>query len=131
LHTRSAANIAKAVVAYGGPARAGDVPGGGAFIVDPGFLCYDSEPSEIEVEVRRNPSNVNAGFKLVYESPSGFKTAGNWYTIPDNKEWHTARWKIDDPQFVNFWGSSSSLVSDGNQYNKYYIQSVTVTKLDK
>lgn len=129
LHTRSASNIAKAVVAYGGSARAGDVPGGGAFIVDPGFLCYDSEPIEIEVEVRRNPANVNAGFKLVYESPSGFKTAGNWYTIPDNKEWHTAKWKIDDPQFVNYWGFNFLLESDGNEYNKYLIRKATVRKV--
>ena len=67
--------------------------------------------------------------KLVYESTSGFKTAGGWYTIPDNREWHTVRWKILDPQFVNYWGYNFSLVSDGNLYKKYYLQSVTVTKV--
>ena len=43
--------------------------------------------------------------------------------------WHTMRWKITDPQFVAMWGYHFTLESDGNQYNKYYIQSVTVTKL--
>jgi hypothetical protein len=129
LHTLSGQAVAKAVLAYGGPARAGDVPGGNMFIVDPGFLSYTSTPIEITAVVRRNEANTNAGFKLVYESTNGFKTAGTWYTIPDNKQWHTARWKIDDPQFVNYWGYNFSLVSDGNEYNKYYIQSVTVTKL--
>ena len=114
---------------YGGSARAGDVPGGAAFIVDPGFLCYDSIPIEISVEVRRNPANDNSGFKLVYESTHGFKTAGHWYTIPDNKQWHTARWRIDDPQFVNYWGFNFLLESDGNQYNKYFIRRIVVRKL--
>lgn len=131
LHTRAGADVAKAVVAYGGSARAGDVPGGNAFVVDPQFLCYTPEPIEITVEVRRNPENVNAGFKLVYESPEGFKTAGGWYTIPDNKQWHTKTWRIDDPQFVNYWGYNFLLQSDGNQYNKYLIRRVTVRKIDE
>jgi hypothetical protein len=128
LHTLSGEAVAKAVEAYGGSARAGNVPGGNMFVVDPGFLCYEREPIEITAVVRRNEANENSGFKLVYESSNGFKTAGGWYTVPDNKEWHTVRWKIDDPQFVNYWGYNFSLVSDGNQFNKYYIQSVTVTK---
>jgi len=80
--------------------------------------------------VRRNEANVNAGFKLVYESTNGYKNLG-WYTVPDNKEWHTMSWKISDAQFVSSWGYNFSLDSDGNQYNKYYIQSVTVTKLNQ
>ena len=131
LHTRSGAQVAKAVVAYGGPARAGDVPGGNAFLVDPGFLCYDAAPIEITAEVRRNPANDNAGFKLVYESTGGFKTAGTWYTIPDNKEWHIARWRIEDPQFVSYWGFNFVLESDGAQYNKYLIRKVSVRRLDR
>ena len=128
LHTRSGAHLAKAVIAYGGSARAGNVPGGNVFIVDPNFLSYNQTPIEITVVVRRNPENVNSGFKLVYESPTGFKTAGGWYTVPDNKEWHTKTWRIDDPQFVNYWGFNFILESDGNVYNKYLIRSVTVKK---
>ncbi|QDU55306.1 GH39 family glycosyl hydrolase [Aeoliella mucimassa] len=130
LHTRAGEDIAKAVVAYGGSARAGSVPGGNAFIVDPGFLCYDTVPIEIELEVRRQEQNENAGFKLVYESPEGFKTAGGWYTIPDNKQWHTVTFRVDDPQFVNYWGYNFLLQSDGNVYNKYYIRKATVRKLE-
>lgn len=131
LHTRSGSAVAEAVVAYGGSARAGSVPGGSVFIVDPNFLSYAPTPIEITAVVRRNPANDNAGFKLVYESPSGFKTAGTWYTIPDNKQWHTVKWRIDDPQFVNYWGYNFNLESDGDKYNKYFLQSVTVTKLGK
>lgn len=129
LHTLSGDSLAKAVVAYGGSARAGSVPGGNIFVVDPGFLSYDRTPIEITAVVRRNEVNDNAGFKLVYESTTGLRTAKEgWYTIPDNKDWHTVRWQIDDPQFVNYWGYNFSLVSDGNVFNKYYIHSVTVTK---
>ena len=128
LHTLSGEAIAADVIAYGGPARAGSVPGGNAFVVDPSFLSYTSEPIEIKVVVRRNPANDNAGFKLVYESTDGFKNLG-WYTVPDNKQWHTKSWKITDEEFVGMWGYNFALESDGNVYNKYYIQSVTVTKL--
>lgn len=129
LHTRSGAAVAQAVVAYGGSARAGNVPGGNVFIVDPTFLSYTSTPIEITAVVRRNEANDNSGFKLIYESTKGFKTAGGWYTVPDNKKWHTVSWKIDDPQFVNYWGYNFALESDGNKFNKYYIQSVTVRKV--
>lgn len=132
LHTFSGESVAGAVVAYGGSARAGNVPGGNIFIVDPQFLSYTTTPIEITAVVRRNEANDNAGFKLVYESTRGLKTAkAGWYTVPDNKEWHTVRWKIDDAQFVNYWGYNFALESDGNQYNKYYLQSVTVTKVAK
>jgi len=128
LHTLSGDAIAAEVIAYGGPARAGGVPGGNAFVIDPNFLSYAAEPLEITVIVRRNPANDNAGFKLVYESTEGFKNFG-WYTVPDNKQWHTKTWKITDAQFVGMWGYNFTLESDGNVYNKYFIQSVTVKKL--
>jgi hypothetical protein len=128
LHTLSGDAIAADVIAYGGPARSGGVPGGNAFVVDPGFLSYAGEPIEVTVVVRRNPANDNAGFKLVYESTDGFKNFG-WYTVPDNKQWHTKTWKITDAEFVGMWGYNFTLESDGNVYNKYYIKSVTVKKL--
>jgi hypothetical protein len=128
LHTQSAAAIAADVIAYGGSARAGGAPGGTVFMVDPNFLSYTSAPIEISIVVRRDAANDNAGFKLNYESTSGYKNFG-WYTVPDNKEWHTVKWKITDAEFVSMWGFNFSLDSDGNQYNKYDIQRVTVTKL--
>jgi hypothetical protein len=59
----------------------------------------------------------------------GSKNCG-WYTVPDNKEWHTVKWTITDDEFDNFWGYNFALNSDGNQYNSYFIKSVTLTKLD-
>ena len=127
LHSLASDIVADAVVGYGGSARFGGVPGGNLFVVDPEFLSYTSEPIEITVVVRRNEANDNSGFKLVYESTDGFKSRG-WYTVPDNKTWHTKTWQIDDAQFNSYWGYNFSLVSDGNVYNKYYVKSVTVTK---
>jgi hypothetical protein len=132
LHPLSGDAVAAAVAAYGGSARAGGVPGGNVFAVDPGFLSYSTQPIEITVVVRRNEANLNAGFKLVYESTSGLKTAkGGWYTVPDNRQWHVMRWRIDDAQFVNYWGYNFALESDGPKFSDYSLQSVTVTKLDR
>jgi len=131
LHSLAGDSIAADVVAYGGSARAGSIPGGNMFVVNPDFLSYTSTPIEIKIVVRRNAANDNAGFKLTYESTTGFKNSGGWYTVPDNKQWHTLTRRIDDAQFVNYWGFNFQLNSDGNKFNKYYIQSVTVTKLAK
>ena len=86
LHTMSGNAVAEAVVAYGGGSRAGSVPGGNVFVVDPGFLSYTTTPIEITAVVRRNEANDNAGFNLQYESTSGLKGGPGWYTVPDNKE---------------------------------------------
>lgn len=132
LHPLSGSAVAAAVAAYGGSARAGGVPGGNVFAVDPGFLSYSTQPIEITVVVRRNEANTNAGFKLLYESTSGLKVAkGGWYTVPDNRRWHVMRWRIDDAQFVNYWGYNFALDSDGPKFSDYSLQSVTVTKLDR
>lgn len=125
LHTKSAESIAADVLAYGGSARAGTVPGGNVFMVDPNFLSYVSTPIEISVVVRRNEKNDPAKLTLNYESTTGYKNAEP-FEIPDNKDWHTAKWKIDDAQFVNMWAYNFTLNA-----GKYFVQSVTVTKLDK
>jgi len=132
LHALSGDAVAGAVAIYGGSARAGGIPGGNVFAVDPGFLSYSTEPIEITVVVRRNEANDNAGFKLVYESTTGLRMAtGGWYTVPDNQRWHVKRWRLTDARFVNYWGYNFSLDSDGPKFSKYYLQSVTVTKLPK
>ena len=98
-----------------------------SFYVDPAFLTYTPVPIEISVTVRTDDPARNAGFKLVYESSGGFKNCG-WYTVPGDGQWHTMSWKIDDDEFVGMWAYNFSLVSDGNQYDKYSIREVTVTK---
>ena len=122
LHTKSADSIAADVLAYGGSARVGTVPGGNVFMVDPNFLSYTTTPIEISVVVRRNANNDPAKLNLTYESTTGYKKAEP-YEVPDNKEWHTATWKIDDAQFVSQWAYNFTLNS-----GKYVVQSVTVAR---
>jgi polysaccharide biosynthesis protein PslG len=125
LHTKSAESIAADVLAYGGSARAGNIPGGNVYMVDPNFLSYTTIPIEISVVVRRNAANDPAKLNLEYESTTGYKKAEP-YEVPDNKKWHTTTWKIDDSQFVSKWAFNFRLNS-----GKYAIQSVTVRKLDR
>lgn len=125
LHTMAADTIAADVIAYGGNARAGIVPGGNVFMVDPNFLSYDTVPIEITAVVRRNEKNDPAKLTLEYESTSGYKKAEP-YEVPDNTAWHTATWKIDDAQFVSSWAFDFRFNS-----GKYCVQSVTVTRKDR
>jgi hypothetical protein len=125
LHTQSAASVAADIVLYGGSARAGTVPGGNVFMVDPNFLSYAQTPIEITAVVRRDASNDPATLELTYESTTGEKKAVP-YEIPDNSDWHNATWRLDDAEFVSMYGFNFRLKS-----GKYVIQSVTVTKLDQ
>ena len=125
LHTQSAETIAADVVAYGGNARAGNVPGGNVYMVDPNFLSYTTVPIEITAVVRLNEKNEPAKLALEYESTSGYKKAEP-LDVPDNTKWHALKWRIDDPQFVSSWAFDFRLNS-----GKYLIQSMTVTKLPK
>ena len=130
LHTHSGAAVAADVILYGGGARAGNVPGGNVFMVDPNFLSYTSTPIEITAVVRRDAANDPAQLELTYESGT-YDTKWNTadkkaapYVIPDNTDWHKATWRIDDARFVSMYGFNFRLNS-GN----YAIQSVTVTKV--
>ncbi|MDD5261063.1 MAG: endo-1,4-beta-xylanase [Methylacidiphilales bacterium] len=123
LHTKAGDAIAKDVIAYGNGARPGDIGDSVTFMVDPNFLSYTTVPIEISAVVRRDPNNSPAEIKLTYESTSEFKTLPP-EDVPDNKNWHTLKWRIDDAQFVSIWGFSFRFNN-----GPYYVQSVTVTKL--
>jgi hypothetical protein len=129
LHQLYAETSSMAVTVYGGVARDCSKSSSQAFTVDPNFLSYTTTPIRISAVVRRNMLNDNAGFNLKYESVSGWKSTGTWTTVPDNTQWHTVTWTISDPQFVGKWAYNFSLDSDSTIYSKYYIQSITVTKL--
>jgi hypothetical protein len=125
LHTQSGDAIAADVILYGGNARAGNVPGGNVYMVDPNFLSYDTVPIEITALVRRNEKNDPFKLTLEYESTSGYKKPEP-FEIPEGQEWQKATWKITDPQFVSSWAFDFRFNS-----GKYSIQSVTVTRLDR
>lgn len=112
----------------GEPAR--DISGGPgqSFTVDPNFLAYDTVPIRVEVELRRN-GDASAGLNLKYESVSGYRSTGEWYTIPAGDGWQTKSWDIEDPQFVGKWGYQFAFDSDSTMFSNYSIRSVTVTKL--
>lgn len=100
---------------------------GVSFTVDPNFLSYASVPIKITAVLRRNGDKA-AGFNMKYESTSGWKGAGGWYTVPAGKEWTTKTWTIKDPQFVGKWGVHFGFDSDSTQNSGYSLLSVTVEK---
>ena len=79
----------------------GAIDGGRAAILSETRMVWEDGHITRKPLDHNTAANDNAGFKLVYESTSGLKTAARgWFTIPDNKQWHTVRWQIDDAQFV-------------------------------
>ena len=95
--------------------------------VDPNFSSYTPVKLRITAVLRRTGSD-SAGFNVKYESTSGYKGTGSWYTIPGSDQWYTQTWDIDDPQFVGKWGYNFSFDSDSTQNSKYTVKSVTVSK---
>lgn len=126
LHQLNADASSTPAEAYGVKVRDCSKSGQQSFVVDPGFMCYTTEPITITAVLRRNTANDNAGFNLWYESTSGIKGTGSWYTIPGNDQWYTQTWTITDAQFVGKWGYS--FVFNGDSPRPYYLRSVTVTK---
>ena len=126
LHQLNPDGTSTAVFVYGVWAR--DCSRGSAqfFTADPNFLSYTPTPIQITAVLRRLGPDT-AGFNLKYESTSGWKTAGGWYTIPGSDQWYTHTWTITDDEFVRKWGYNFRFDSDSTTYSKYYLQSVTVT----
>ena len=128
LHQIGADGTSTAVKVHGVLARDCSKGASQTFTVDPNFLSYTAETITITAVLRRVAANDNAGFNLKYESTTGWKGAESWYTIPEDERWHTKTWTITDPQFVGKWGFNFSFDSDGNQFSKYHVRSVTVSK---
>jgi hypothetical protein len=100
-----------------------------AFTIDPNFLSYVQAPIQIRTRVRRGTANDAAGFNLKYESNKGWRSIG-WNSIPSADKWYTLSWTISDDEFVGKWGHHFSLDSDSTNHSGYYLQDVTVTKLN-
>ncbi len=118
---------AKLVTVEGREARDLSASGGLKFTVDPNFLSYATVPLRITAVLRRNGGRA-AGFNLKYESTSGWKGTGGWYTIPEGAAWTTQTWTIRDPQFVGKWGFHFAFDSDSTRHSDYSLRSVTVEK---
>ena len=129
LHQVSADATSKPVSVPGGFVRDCSKGASQTFTVDPNFLSYTALPINITAVVRRMPAGENAGFNLKYESTSGWKAAESWFTVPEENRWHSKTWTITDPEFVGKWGFNFAFDSDGTQFSKYQIRSVTVSKL--
>jgi hypothetical protein len=126
LHHISADVTSAPVEVYGVAALDCGKGAGQSFSVAPDFLSYTTEPITISVVVRRNAANDNAGFNLWYESTSGIRGTGEWYTVPGNDQWYTKTWTITDAQFVGKWGYN--FVFNGDTPRPYYLRSVVVSK---
>lgn len=98
------------------------------FAVDPNFLSYTTTPITITAVLRCKSEKDSAGFNLWYESTSGWKATGSWFTVPEGAKWHTQTWRINDAQFVAKWGFNFSFNSDSTMHSKYYVKSVTASK---
>jgi hypothetical protein len=112
------------------PDGARDCSGGTAqrFAVDPNFLSYDTVPVRVTAVVRRNGA-ASAGFNLKYESTSGYRSTGEWFTIPEGSGWTTRSWTLTDVQLVGKWGYNLALDSDATEHSGYSLQRLTVEKL--
>lgn len=89
--------------------RRADVTKGGEghyayFRVDPTFVPFGTKELEITIVAKRLPTGQSAGMNLTYESLTGYKGTGEWWTIPEGDRWHEHTWKVTDANFAGGWG---------------------------
>lgn len=98
------------------------------FAIDPNFAGYRAEPLRITVILRRNGSE-SAGFNLRYESTSGWKSVGQWFTVPEGNDFTTKEFVITDGSFVGKWGYHFAFDSDSQKHSAYSVKRIEISKL--
>lgn len=87
-----------------------------AFLADPTFLSPDQKSIKITVTAKRLPSEDGllypTGLSLFYESIFG-TSAGGFWTVAGDNEWHTKTWEISDARFVGKLGWNFLLDASG------------------
>jgi hypothetical protein len=73
------------------------------FSVSPAFARTATGKLAITVLARRSGPDKNAGFKMTYESKSGYVST-EYANIPEGTDWQELVWNVDDANFVGQWG---------------------------
>ncbi|WP_264515486.1 endo-1,4-beta-xylanase [Luteolibacter rhizosphaerae] len=112
--------------------RRADVAKGGEslyayFRVDPTFVPFGTKELEVTVVAKRLPGGGNAGMNLTYESLSGYKGAGEWWSIPEGEGWQEHIWKLGDANFAGGWGWNFRTDAAGSGAD-FFIREVRVKK---
>lgn len=74
------------------------------FDVDDSFAALGDTTLAITVVARRTDPAVASGLNLVYESETGYRNLGEWWTVPAEPGWHTHTFRVTDANFANNWG---------------------------
>jgi hypothetical protein len=97
------------------------------FSVDPGFADVGAGALEITVVARRLAPDRLAGFRLMYESRSGYVGTG-YSNIPEGDAWNELTWKIDDADFAGQWGWNFRLDAISSP-NEFLIKEIIVRRV--
>ncbi|MDD9969671.1 MAG: hypothetical protein OXR73_25730 [Myxococcales bacterium] len=99
------------------------------FAVDPGFNSYAPARFEVEAEFR-SLTEGRAWFTLRYEAVDGWVAAGEPYDVPNDDQWHTQKWTLENTQFVGKWGYHFDFDSNLQDESAYCVRSVKLRKLE-
>lgn len=97
------------------------------FRVDSSFVPFGTKELSITVVAKRLASGESSGMNLTYESSSGYKGAGEWWTIPEGGEWQEHTWKVEDANFAGGWGWNFRTDAAGAKAD-FLIKEVRVSK---
>ena len=97
------------------------------FRVDPTFAPFGTKVLGITVVAKRLPTGQSAGMNLTYESVTGYKGTGEWWTIPEGDQWHEHTWKVSDANFAGGWGWNFRTDASGSGAD-FLIKEVRVQK---
>lgn len=94
------------------------------FSVDPEFANIETRDVYVRVTARTvspTPSGRSTGMNLWYQPATGsakiapeypYRSAGTWWTVPSDGQWHTYTWHLTDAMFAHTFGTSLYLRAD-------------------
>ena len=97
------------------------------FDVDDSYASVGDKELEVTIAAQRVDPTRDAGCNLVYESGTGYKNLGEWWSIPAGEGWHQHTFRIQDANFANNWGWNfriEAVASPGD----FWVKEVTVKR---
>jgi len=97
------------------------------FDVDDSYASVGDQELEITIVARRADAAQDAGCNLLYESATGYKSQGEWWSIPAEEGWHQHTFQVQDAYFAHNWGWNFRIEVTGSP-GDLWVKEVTVKR---
>ena len=98
------------------------------FDVDDSYASVGDKELDITIVARRVYADKNAGCNIVYESATGYRNLGEWWTVPAGEGWQKHTFHITNANFANNWGWNFRIEAVSSP-DDMWVKEVTVRRI--